>query len=311
MALDLNDKTSNANNLTNNGATEYTADFPFSNSTEAVAFAAVSSQYLSASDSSSLKPSGNFTVEFWIKNDNNNVDKIVFQSYSENTNQAGIRIGFNGTGNTTFRLGRNTGTVADTDYITLGGNNGYSANIWQHFAFVYDGTKVYIYINGSLDNSAAWTNNPGYAATNYVRIGCGNDSGTNYSFLSGKMDDVRLWNTARSATQILNNYQIELAGNESGLVAYWPFESSLGTSTSTTTSTSTSTSTTSTSTSTTSTSSSTTSTSSSTTSTSSSTSTTSTSTSTTSTSTSTSSSTSTSTSTTTTYPYPFEVDNVN
>ena len=35
-AIDYNDKTSNGNDLTNNGGTEYTTSLPFSNSTEGI-----------------------------------------------------------------------------------------------------------------------------------------------------------------------------------------------------------------------------------------------------------------------------------
>ena len=35
------------------------------------------------------------------------------------------------------------------------------------------------------------------------------------------MDDVRLWNTARSEFEIAANKDAELNGNEAGLVGYW------------------------------------------------------------------------------------------
>src|SRR5579859_8080589 len=67
--FDLSDKTSNGNNLTNHGATEWTTDFPFTGSTEAVKTAAASAQYLSAEDSSSLSMTNAVTLESWVKFD--------------------------------------------------------------------------------------------------------------------------------------------------------------------------------------------------------------------------------------------------
>ena len=179
-------------------------------------------------------------------------------------------------------------------------------------------------------------------------IGAHNIDSTPAIFFDGLIDEVRVWNTARTSSELSANYQRELAGNESGLQGYWqldnaytdstsnannltpsgtpvfstdvPFTDNTTTSTSTTstsrttstsTSRTTSTSTTATNTSTSTTTSTSTSrtTSTSTTSTSSSTTTT-TSTTTTLTSTSTTTTTSTSTSTTTTLDYRFVVERV-
>lgn len=41
-------------------------------------------------------------------------------------------------------------------------------------------------------------------------------------FLDAKIDDFRIWNVARSESEIANNKDVELTGRESGLIAYWP-----------------------------------------------------------------------------------------
>jgi len=43
-------------------------------------------------------------------------------------------------------------------------------------------------------------------------------------FFCGKMDEVRIWTTARTATEIRDNMAKTLAGNEAGLVAYYRFD---------------------------------------------------------------------------------------
>jgi hypothetical protein len=48
-------------------------------------------------------------------------------------------------------------------------------------------------------------------------------------FLNGKLSDVRIWNTARTAQEIADNYQKRLIGNESGLVGYWKLDKGSGT----------------------------------------------------------------------------------
>lgn len=51
-------------------------------------------------------------------------------------------------------------------------------------------------------------------------IGARNTDETPSGFFDGLIDDVRVWNDIRTGTEITNNYQTELVGNEAGLVAY-------------------------------------------------------------------------------------------
>ena len=52
-------------------------------------------------------------------------------------------------------------------------------------------------------------------------IGSNNSGGENWE---GLIDEVRLWNDIRTATEILDNVLIELVGTEAGLVQYYQFE---------------------------------------------------------------------------------------
>ncbi len=42
-------------------------------------------------------------------------------------------------------------------------------------------------------------------------------------------DEFRVWNVARSAAEIKDNYKKTLAGSETGLVGYWRFDETSGT----------------------------------------------------------------------------------
>ena len=47
--------------------------------------------------------------------------------------------------------------------------------------------------------------------------------------LEGQIDDIRLWNTARTPSEIQDNMHKALTGNEVGLVGYWPMNEGEGT----------------------------------------------------------------------------------
>lgn len=90
---------------------------------------------------------------------------------------------------------------------------------WQHVAGVYDGAQLKIYVNGLLKNSVDLTGNISLSSST-VKIG--RWSGSASSFL-GNIDEVRIWNIARTDTEIASEYDFTLVGNETGLVAYYPF----------------------------------------------------------------------------------------
>ncbi len=95
---------------------------------------------------------------------------------------------------------------------------------WYHIAFTLDESSVpSFYINGNLVDSYSGTNFNAPDATTY--IGCNYASGSSVSrpFNNGKLDEVRFWNVERTQQQISDNMHTELNGNESGLVAYYQF----------------------------------------------------------------------------------------
>lgn len=83
---------------------------------------------------------------------------------------------------------------------------------WAHYAAVYDGSKLKLYINGALyDEKDAQFN-----ITNTLWLSfTGN--------FNGKMDEFRLWNTARTQAEISAYMRKELTGEEPGLVVYYNF----------------------------------------------------------------------------------------
>jgi hypothetical protein len=58
-----------------------------------------------------------------------------------------------------------------------------------------------------------------------LSIGC---NFQNLNCFNGDFDELRVWNVARTATQIRDNYNRTLVGDESGLVGYWKFDDAPG-----------------------------------------------------------------------------------
>lgn len=232
MALDLNDKTSNGNNLTNiNGVTEATTSLPFAQSTSGADLELSSTQYLEANDSASLSFAGNFTIEAWVKFEtlpSSGNGMAIVSKYLQPSSRSWM-----------FYLDNNAGTYQLTAAISSINTDltfkfvtwAPSAGVWYHLAFVYDtGGNGKFYVDGVQQGSTV----TGYPtsvldSTAKVLIGAFIDTTPTVQFmLDGVIDDVRIWNTDRSQANISANKSIELSGSEPNLVAYWPFELGLG-----------------------------------------------------------------------------------
>lgn len=166
-------------------------------------FAAASSDKVTITDHADFKPTGSFSVGGWV---NPTTGDIWFQSYSGNTNIAGWRLTFNGN-QARIISGKNTGTTVNTDYVDITGTTNLGG-AWHFVVATWNGTWLRLYVDGVLENEVYWTNAPAYAATNYVRIGCGNSSGSDVSFYDGSIDNVFILNgKALSQSEILEWYR--------------------------------------------------------------------------------------------------------
>lgn len=148
-------------------------------------------------DSSSLRPTGAFTFSAWVLKTNITTSQfaIIFQSFSQNTSLAGIRISQgNLDGQMQFIIGKNTGTTVNVDYKLLGTNFKLVNNIWVNIVCTYNGSNTMkIYINGNLDNQLTDGFQPVYATVNYVRIGCRQTTPTTVDrFWYGNIDEAFL-----------------------------------------------------------------------------------------------------------------------
>lgn len=94
---------------------------------------------------------------------------------------------------------------------------------WYHVAGVRDNGTWKLYING---NPLPVSGNPvPELPTGATFIG-GDHAGV--STFDGEIDEVRIWNTARTEEQLQQNMTAKLTGSETGLAAYYPFDEATG-----------------------------------------------------------------------------------
>jgi len=89
--------------------------------------------------------------------------------------------------------------VPGSDWGPIYGNIDVNDGHWHHVAGVYDQEKIYLYIDGSLDASAAAS---GTIRVNEAPVYIGENSQIPNRFWNGMIDDVRIYNYALSAEEI-------------------------------------------------------------------------------------------------------------
>jgi large repetitive protein len=117
-----------------------------------------------------------------------------------------------------FGMGNGTTWYSDTTY-----NDVLTINSWNHIAVTFDGTTYLVYVNGRLIYTSLCAS--GLIPLNAAQSGIGKVD----NYFVGKIDEVRIWSTVRTETQIRENIMSILAGNETGLQAYYRMDYSDGT----------------------------------------------------------------------------------
>ena len=162
--------------------------------------------YIQLPNESSFDFTNQMTVEFWM---NSNVNPEQWDALVVKGDDS-WRVALTATGTIAF-----AGTNAFTDFYST---TSVTDGNWHHIAATYDGANAKIYIDGVLENQLAGTANINNSTYN---VTLGENSQMTGRYYSGNMDEVRIWNVARTEVQINASKNCELQGVESGLVAYY------------------------------------------------------------------------------------------
>lgn len=168
-----------------------------------------------------LRQTGDQTIEMWIKP----------ESFATRMNPWAKAYGGEGTmtietdGTINYFYGTNGGN--STPYQTFGSTKPLKANVWTHIALVRslsaEPRKLYWYFNGRLVAEANASYFPAVAGSLSAVLGDGYAGK-----FKGLMDEVRVWNVARSGSQIVAGMGQKMTGTETGLSAYYDFEEGSG-----------------------------------------------------------------------------------
>jgi len=156
----------------------------------------------------SLDSTADWTIEFWSKAEGDTIGVIL-------ASDTGSCRFTNPTGANPLQF-----MYVSPENFTLV-NNSATSNIWWHWALVNIAASdtALLYRNGGLVSSKDHNLR---AVLN--QIGYGDD----YTFeYEGWIDDIRIWNRAKTTQEIFDSLEVELTGSEADLLYYWKFDQAL------------------------------------------------------------------------------------
>jgi hypothetical protein len=142
------------------------------------------------------------TITAWIRNTRftSGVEqRFLAKASGTTTGTAYWTLGTDGGATPRLRFRLRTGTT--TTMVTASSGN-LSVNTWYHAVATYDGATMRLYLNGVPVGSTAKTGTLATSASVPVSIGR-NPAGTGADYLSGAIDDVRIFTRALTAAEVI------------------------------------------------------------------------------------------------------------
>ncbi len=171
-----------------------------------------------------------FTLEAWIRSDVTGIGGATTGFYY------GLPI-FTGAGADTGRPDFGASIIGDRFMFgtCFGGALGTLKSIlsisvvknfeWVHVAAVRDQQTIRVYVNGVLEGSLDTGYDNPLDDADTIHIG---GFPAHHRYFSGMMDEVRIWEVARTTNEIRTAMCRRLSGTEVGLVGYWRFDGTSG-----------------------------------------------------------------------------------
>jgi hypothetical protein len=205
-------------NAANNTATSQATIFapPVIAANKAMVFSG--DDWVGVSNHSDLTPASGVTVEAWIKTTGTTTAKIIDSCVGESQ---GFYLGLNAVGQLTFVWSTTGSNAAGVD--ANGAGDVVNDGAWHHVAGTYDtATGTYgLYVDGVVAKTGQYGSGTLKQSNEAFEIG---------RAFTGQIDDVRVWDTARSAAEILQSKTNSNISDTSHLMGSWKFNEGTGTS---------------------------------------------------------------------------------
>ena len=189
----------------------------------AYSFNASSQEYIEAL-SPAFREDQDFTIELWFKSSGSN-QTILSNGAVTSLNASTLYGNYQGWTIQTNSVGK---VEVQSNLQSLTSIGTYTDNNWHYLALVKkDNSTTSLYIDGieqAVLSSDLFNGFGGPKLVLGALVETNSTANTYSKYLNGAIDEVRIWNKARTLSQLTRDAQAKLNGDENGLVSYYPFE---------------------------------------------------------------------------------------
>lgn len=166
--------------------------------------------------------SGDRTIEFWYLSNLYTDQPIVHsQPFDYGINSNRFNLFYSWSSHRIINEYRDPNPNHGLNYHPLGLGQPVNTRVWIHHALVREGNVYRTYSNGLLESEVT-------DANPYLPNSMGWSLSTNWQSIDGEIDEVRIFNRARSQQEIFNNMNLRMNGQEEGLIGLWNFDEGSG-----------------------------------------------------------------------------------
>ena len=159
-----------------------------------------SDDYIDVGDNNSLNPTSQLTLSVWVKKIGSGTGSTpaVYSSSKSSSNNGGFLITLHPTSS---RFQFYVDTTGSGGWVFIQNNINIVANQWYHIVSTWDGSNIKMYVDGVLQTNTASVSQIVYSIDISATIG-------KYatSYFNGSIDEVAVWNTALTSTQVSEIY---------------------------------------------------------------------------------------------------------
>lgn len=168
-----------------------------------------------------VAPLNEHSIEAWYEAPEGSLSGMLAGHVSGPAEWCGFGFGLSGgASDTCYVLG--PGGCGNTVFVCQSGDY---AGTWTHLAGTWRNGLARFYVNGTLVQEA---NNLWFQSSTWMLIGAVQFANGTQGHVSGRIDELRIWDRELTIQEIRDHMQRRLTGGEPGLVGYWRFDEGSG-----------------------------------------------------------------------------------
>ncbi len=194
------------------------------------------SSFVSFGTAAGLAPDSAVTVEAWINPSGfalSSFQNSIFSKDGWSAGEGGFVLRCGGNGILSFNIaGKSFSGVLNSWKEVVSPAGAIPLNTWSHVAGTFDGASIKCFVNGVQVGSVAYAGTIDKSGQYVAKAGrlADNQGASQTRFFNGFIDEIRVWERALSAAELLANMNNQInPAAQSRLAGYWRFNEGSGT----------------------------------------------------------------------------------